>query len=311
MTELFGFALLRPWWLLGLPLALTVVFVAVRRAGGVGDWRRAVDPHLLDALARRGAVVAGKGRGAVVAAFACALIAIALVGPAVERRQETAFRNLDTVVIALDLSRSVAESPQFRDAKIAALAAAQAAGSRQVAVIAFAGDAYLVSPPTTDRKGLETTLFSLDGETVPDFGSAPARALGLARKTLKDAGVVGGDVVLITDGGGIDEGVRGEARGLAADGHALSAIFVTPKTATGRPPGPADSGRPELEALAKIGGGVSGDIDHLEDINVQLNRATAERLGPGAFASLAWLDLGRWLLFAAAAPMLLLFRRGG
>ncbi len=311
MIEIGGYALLRPWWLLGLPVALAALFVAVRRAGGVGDWRRAVDAHLLDALARRGAVVAGKGSGAIVAAAAAFLIALALVGPAAERSDANAFRNLDTAIIALDLSKSVAESPEFRDAKIAAMGAAEAAGSRQVAVIAYAGDAYLVSAPTNDRRGLETTLFALDGQTVPDIGSAPARAIGLARQTLRDASVVRGDVVLVTDGGGIDEGARGEARALAAEGHALSTIHVTPKTPTGQPPGPAASGRPELDALAAIGGGASGDVNDPAPVYKQLSSATAERLGPSSYASLAWYDLGRWLLFAAAAPVLLLFRRGG
>lgn len=311
MIELFGLALLRPWWLLGLPFAFAVAFMAVRRSGGVGDWRRAVEAHLLDAIARRGGVVAGKGRGALVAAVVAGLIAIALVGPAVERSDAASFRNLDTMIVAFDLSRSVAESPQFRDAKLAALAAAEAAGTRQVAVIAYAGDAYLVSPPTTDRKGLETTLFALDGQTVPDAGSAPARALGLARQTLKDTGVVGGDVVLISDGGGIDDGARGETRGLVADGQALHALFVTPKTATGAPPGPRLSGRPELEALASIGGGVSATTEQPDAVNQRVSRNVAERLGPGAFSSLIWYDFGRWLLALAAAPALLLFRRGG
>lgn len=311
MIELFGLALLRPWWLLGLPLAAAVAFAAVRQAGGLGDWRRAVDAHLLDALARRGAVVAGKGRGALVAAITASLIALALLGPASERSDASGFRNLDTVILALDLSRSVAESPEFRDAKIAALAAAEAAGTRQVAVIAFAGDAYLVAPPTTDRKGLETTLFALDGQTVPDLGSAPARALGLARKTLKDSGAVGCDVVLISDGGGIDDGARGEASGLAADGHALHALYVTPKTVTGAPPGPKQSGRPELDALATLGGGVSAPVGEPQAVEERLARRPAERLGPGAYASLVWFDYGRWLLVLAAFPALLLFRRGG
>lgn len=311
MIETLGLAILRPWWLIGLPVAIMVAFVAVRRSGGVGDWRRAVDPHLLDAIARRGGVVAGKGRGAITAAAAAALIAIALLGPAQERSDASTFRNLDTVIIALDLSRSVAESPQFRDAKIAALAAAQAAGTRQVAVIAFAGDAYLVAPPTNDPKGLETTLSALDGQTVPDFGSAPARALGLARKTLKDAGAVGGDVVLITDGGGIDDGARGEARGLASDGAALHTLFVEPKTATDAPPGPKLSGRPELEVLASLGGGASGTVDEHLPVDERLASRPADRLGAGAYASLVWYDYGRWLLALAVVPALLLFRRGG
>lgn len=311
MTELLGLTLLRPWWLLGLPLAIAVAFVAVRRSGGVGDWRRAVDGHLLDAIARRGGVVAGKGRGALVAALCAGLIALALVGPAAEKSDASGFRNLDTMMIVMDLSRSVAESPEFPDAKVAALTAAEAAGSRQVAIIAYAGDAYLVAPPTTDRKGLETTLYALDGQTVPDAGSAPARALGLARKTLKEAGVVGGDVVLISDGGGIDDGARGEARGLKSDGQALQTIYVTPKTATDAPPGPKLAGKPELEALAEIGGGASSTVANTDAVAERVGRNVAERLGPGAFSSLVWRDYGRWLLAFAAIPALLMFRRGG
>ncbi|WP_020178643.1 VWA domain-containing protein [Methylopila sp. M107] len=311
MIEFLGLTLLRPWWLLGLPVAVAAAFMAVRRSGGVGDWRRAVDAHLLEAIARRGGVVAGKGRGAIVAAAAAGLVAIALIGPAAERTDASAFRNLDTMIIALDLSRSVAESPEFRDAKLAAMAAAEAAGTRQVAIVAFAGDAYLVSPPTTDRKGLETTLFALDGQTVPDAGSAPARALGLARKTLKDSGVVGGDVVLITDGGGIDDGAMGEARGLVSDGQSVSTLYVAPKTATGAPPGQKVTGRPELEALASVGGGVSAGVETPEAVNEKLSRNVAERLGPGAFSSLIWYDYGRWLLGFAMIPALFLFRRGG
>lgn len=311
MIELLGLTLLRPWWLLGLPAAALVALAAVRRIGGVGDWRRAVDAHLLDAIAKRGGVVAGEGQGALVAAVVCGLVALALVGPAVERTDTASFRNLDTVVVALDLSRSVAESPQFRDAKLAALSAAEAAGTRQVAVIAFAGDAYLVAPPTTDQKGLETTLFAIDGQTVPDLGSAPARALGLARQTLKEAGAVAGDVVLISDGAGVDEGVRDEARALAADGHALHALYVAPKHATGAPPGPAPSGKPELEVLASLGGGASATVAETSAVDERLSRRAAERLGPGAYASLIWYDFGRWLLALAVAPALLLFRRGG
>jgi Ca-activated chloride channel family protein len=309
IIEYAGFALLRPFWLLGLALAVAVALAAIRGAGGVGDWRRAVDAHLLDAMARRGGLVAGRGRGALAAALAVGALSLALAGPAIEVSRSETFRNLDMTVIAIDLSRSIAEGPQLQDLKIEALALAQAAGSRQIGVIAYAGDAYLVTPPTADRDGLETTLFALDGETTPEPGSAPSRALALARKTLRDAGAVGGDVVLMSDGGGIDQGTRGEAQGLAAEGRTLHTLFVMPSAAASSDP--KSPGRPELEALAQLGGGATGAIGNAERIHSALLGRTAQRLGQGAFSSLAWYDFGRWLLLAAAVPMLLLFRRGG
>lgn len=300
-------ALLRPWWLLAVPAAATLAFVAARRSGGLGDWRKAVDPHLFEALTRRGAMVTGKGRSGLIAAIAAAVIALALVGPAIERPGAQTFRNLDAVVIAFDLSRSVADSPQFRDAKIAAYAAAEAAGSRQVSIVVYAGDAYLANPPTSDRRALETTIYSLGPDVVPDPGSAPTTALALAHRTLKAAGVLGGDVVLVSDGGGINQGAEAEARSLAADGHALSTLYVEPAAKAPKPEGAP--GQPQLDGLAAIGGGTAATVAAPDALFARLANDTASRLGAGAFASLVWLDLGRALLLLACAPMLLMFRR--
>ncbi|GLK80936.1 VWA domain-containing protein [Methylopila turkensis] len=307
MIDLGAFALLRPWWLLALPFAIALAFVAVRRAGEAGEWRRAVDPHLFAALARRGALVAGRGRSALLAALAAGAIALALTGPAVERAGAGSFRNLDAVVIAMDLSRSVADSPRFRDAKIAAYAAAEAAGSRQIAIVVYAGDAYLANPPTTDHKAIETMIFSLDGETVPDVGSAPTTALALARETLRKAGVVGGDVVLVSDGGGLNQGAEAEARALAFEGHAVSTLYVPPTPLA--PTKPDAPGRAELGLIASLGGGEAADIERPDAVVSALSRSAAERLGPGPFSSIVWFDLGRALLLLACAPALLLFRR--
>ena len=42
--------LLRPWWLLALPVVALVAWRAVFRAAPLGDWPRAVEPHLLASL---------------------------------------------------------------------------------------------------------------------------------------------------------------------------------------------------------------------------------------------------------------------
>jgi Ca-activated chloride channel family protein len=43
--------LLRPWWLLALPLAALLHHRQRRRIEGLGGWRAAVDPRLMAALA--------------------------------------------------------------------------------------------------------------------------------------------------------------------------------------------------------------------------------------------------------------------
>ncbi|ACA15903.1 von Willebrand factor type A [Methylobacterium sp. 4-46] len=300
--------LLRPWWLLALPLLGLLAWRAAFRAAPLGDWVRAIEPRLLAGLTARGAVLPGRRRAGQAALLAtAALLALALAGPAVQRGDAAGFRNLDATILVMDLSRSVAEGGRLDEVRGVAQSLAEAAGTRQVALVVYAGDAYLAATPTTDREALGTILFALDGATVPDRGSRPARGLALARRTLAEMGAVGADVVLVSDGGGVDEAARREASGLSGDGHRLHALFVpTPAL----PPEAPRPDRPALDRLAAAGGGVAADLDAPAPVLGAVGETAARHLADGGLAVLAWQDLGRWLLLGALAPALLLFRRG-
>ncbi|TNC11381.1 VWA domain-containing protein [Methylobacterium terricola] len=305
MTE--AFTLLRPWWLLALPVLGLLAWRAAHRSAPLGDWVRAVEPHLMAALRARGAVRPGRSGGQWLLVLAGALLALGLAGPAVERRDTAGFRNLDATILALDLSRSVAEGGRLGEARSLAQGLAEAAGTKAVAVIAYAGDAYLAATPTTDRDSLGTILFALDGTTVPDRGSHPARALALARRTLAEGAIVTGDVVLVTDGGGLDEAASREAAALRSDGHRLHTILVPAGTAL-----PPDAARPDgtgLARLATLGGGAAGSLDAPAAVVAAVSESVARHLAEGGYAVLAWQDLGRFLAGLALVPVLLLFRR--
>lgn len=305
--SLDSLALLRPWWLVALlPLAL-LVLRATWRAAPLGDWRRAVDPALMRLMERRGAVLGGRRQANLAAAVMAGLIALALTGPAIERQDVATFRNLDATVIVLDLSRSVTEGGSLKEVRQTAQAVAEAAGTRSVALVVYAGDAYLAMSPTTDRDSLGTTLFALDADTVPDRGSHPERGLALARRVLAEADVVAADVVLITDGDGLGEAARREARAIAERGWNLQGLFV-PATRP-LPPGAPRPDRAALDGLVRAGGGVAADLDAPAAVLDAVGASTAQHLAAGGYTVLAFADLGRWLLLLAALPALLLFRR--
>lgn len=307
MSGLDAFALLRPWWLAALPLVALLALRAAWRSAPLGDWAKAIDPALMAMLARRGAVLGGRRQANLVAAVTAGLIALALAGPAFERLDATAFRNLDATVIVLDVSRSVADGGAFKDARQIAQAAAEAAGTRSVAVIVYAGDAYLAIPPTTDRDALGATLFAIDADTVPDRGTHPERGLAMARRTLEEAGVIAGDVVLITDGDGIGEAALREASALRAKGWALSAVFVP--TSKSLPAGAPKPDRASLDRLVSAGGGIAGDLGEPGALLDRLGASTAQHLAAGGYSVLAFLEVGRWLILLALLPALVLFRR--
>ena len=295
MSLLDTLAVLRPWWLAAIPLVVALALRAAWRSAPLGDWAKAVDPGLMALLARRGAVLGGRRQANLAAALAAGLIAVALTGPAVERPDATTFRNLDATVVVVDLSRSVAEG------------IAQAAGTRSVAVVVYAGDAYLAIPPTTDRDALASTLFALDGDTVPDRGTHPERGLALARRTLSEAGVIAGDVVLVTDGDGIGEAATREAAAIRAKGWVLSGVFVP--AGPGLPAGSPKPDRAALERLVATGGGRLADLDAPGPVLDRVGASTAQHLAAGGYTVLAFADLGRWLILLALLPALALFRR--
>ncbi|SMF51860.1 Ca-activated chloride channel family protein [Tistlia consotensis] len=306
MIELGGIALLRPAWLLALPAVALLALLSARRAGLLGGWDRAVDPALMAALRRLGRVVPGRGGHDWLPAVAAALIALALSGPARETRDAPAFRNLDGIVLVLDLSRSVAESGYLPEALAAARLVAERSGARPLALVVYAGDAYLASAFTTDAEALGTTIAVLDGATVPDAGSRPDRALALAGRTLRQADIVAGDVVLVTDGGGLDEAARQEVGKIVAAGGRVSTLFV--------PPAPDPAGGPlpdrrQLDALAALGEGLGGSVDHPLELAEALGGEQASRIAQNDLSALFWRDWGRYLLLAALLPALALFRR--
>lgn len=307
MIEVFGLVLLRPQWLLLLPVIALLGYFWAPRGTALAAWDRAIDPALLAALQRLGRVIPGSGRQDWFLVATAAAIVIALVGPAREVREGRTFRNLDGLVIVMDLSRSVAEGGQLTETLAATRLVAQQAGTRPVALVVYGGDAYLASAFTTDLRALGTTIAVLDGETVPDPGSRPERGLEVARRSLSDAGIVAGDVVLITDGGGLGDAAFREADAIAARSSRLSVLFV-PSSA-----GPPDAAPPErglAEALARAGNGEAADILNPAAIVELIDQDWSSRLGIGDYSTLVWRDYGRFLLILALLPALALFRRG-
>lgn len=306
MIEWGGVILLRPQWLLALPVVAFLALWSLRRATRLSGWDRAIDPPLLAALHRLGRVLPETPHSGMVPALLAGIIAISLVGPAREVSDASTFHNVDGLVLAMDLSRSVAEGGRLPQARAAARLLVERAGSRPVGLIVFAGDAYLASPLTTDSRALGASIAMLDGDTVPDPGSRPERALALARRVLADSRIIAGDVVLISDGGGTEDAVR-EAASLAAAGARISTMYVEPlATPAGVPPTP---GPALLDKVAGAGGGPTGDVLDPVRLVDRIGPPSAARLARSDLALLLWTDYGRYLLVLALLPALGLFRR--
>lgn len=197
------FHFLRPWWLLGLlPLALLIYFW-IRRTREQTAWSTAISQPLLEVLLdNKSVATAGRLRATL---WLGALIAtIGLAGPAWEKLPQPVEQKNDALVIVLDLSLSMFAqdlSPSRLDkARQKIVDALRFREEGSTGLVAYAGDGHAVVPITDDRHTIENLLNALSPAMMPVLGSRPATGLELAQELFRNAGLVEGRILVLTDG---------------------------------------------------------------------------------------------------------------
>lgn len=316
----------RPLWLLAIPAWLGLVALVRRTARFDSAWERVCDPRLVPYVVE-GRAAPRSGLYQVLAALAGVLALLALAGPAWRELPQPVYRGESAVVIALDVSRSMnaADIQPSRLArarhKIRDLLERRRDG--QTALVAYAGDAFAVTPLTDDTRTIGALLASLEPDIMPTRGSRPDRALERAAELLRQAGALRGQVLLITDSAGsaaLDEAVDD----LRDAGYTLSVIGMgTPEGA----PIPGEDGfvtdasgeivvarldEPALAALAERGGGAYARY-RLDDGDLRQalpsGRGSAGVEQNGGLRTDLWREEGPWLLLVVIILVLPLFRR--
>ncbi len=141
---------------------------------------------------------------------AAVLTAIAVAGPRFGTAREVIRTRGGDVVLAMDASLSMLaddERPSRLERMKQEVRRFRAASpGDRVALIAFAGRAYVLSPLTADDGALELFLDNLDPSIVGQPGTALAPAINGALDLLAAAqGGAGRAVILLTDGEGFDD----------------------------------------------------------------------------------------------------------
>lgn len=307
MIDLGPFAILRPLWILAIPVLLALAYLAAKRADGFAAWREIIDPALIPVLTRLGHVSLGaRDWRPWIMAVAGILMAMGLAGPAKRNQGAPVFRNLDAIMILMDLSPSMLQGGSLDDAQASVARLLDRSGTRPVALSVFAGETFLVSVPTEEPQQLKTSLGVIDIDTMPITGSRPGRALEQARATLADAAAQNSDVIIVTDGGGIGPDAIYQAETLAQEGVRLSAVFV----AHNAPPyGIAPDNEQRLRDLIKTGTGIVVDAHDL----ATLERLLTERKNLGAEEkarrTILFDDFGPWIFLLGLVVLLPIYRQ--
>lgn len=318
------FHFLTPLWFLALvPLGLLVW--AAARAGSVSNaWRRVIDPRLLAVLSVGGKNGPRHWWPLALLATGWLIAVLALANPTFERQPVPAFRTDAARVVALDLSRSMLAddlTPTRLDRARYKLAdILRRSGDGQVGLVAFAGDAFAVSPLTDDAETILGMVDALSPEIMPVQGSRPDLAIGRGMDLLQQAGAQHGEVILLTDDAGGQPALQA-AEALRAAGHGLAVIGVgtaegaaVPGVTSSRGDVIARLDTPALRALARTGGGAYAALSAGDaDLNRVLRDPAAMARGLQQAESMqteVWKELGPWLVLALLPFGALAFRRG-
>ena len=197
------FHFLRPEWFIALiPLMLLVILIRKTTAKQSG-WQSVIPSHLYQYM------VIGKNElGAKppmwMLAFVWIISVTALAGPTWERLPQPVYQLKMGHVIVIDMSLSMRATDMTPDrltrAKYKAIDLVNAIGEGEMGLVAYAGDAFVISPLTEDAGNITTLLPSLSPEIMPVPGSDPLLGIESAAELLTNAGYNSGMIYWITDG---------------------------------------------------------------------------------------------------------------
>ncbi|WP_454668983.1 vWA domain-containing protein [Achromobacter kerstersii] len=324
-VDLSAFHFLRPWWLLAVPLALLLLWLGRAQGGRVG-WGSTIAPALLPYLI----VNAPGSRGPRPIHAVAALLmlgGIAAAGPTWQQDLPPFLDNQAPLIVAVDLSPSMdaADVPPSRlqaaKHKLHDLLARRAGA--KTGLIAYAGSAHLVLPPTDDPSLVDLFIQSLSTELIAAPGKDAAGAINVAASVLKST-QAGGTVLLVTDGADTSQLPQVEQLAKAADFQILVLAAGASdggvlRDARGQPRMDKD-GKPVLGTFDAVAikqladaaraplGSLTLNDDDLDWVTLHAQRHFQDVQNAGL--AVHWKDVGYWLCWPLAILALLCLRRG-
>lgn len=325
MSELALLHFIRPWWLLLLPLAVILPWLWRRTRRPSGDWTRACDPHLLRWLSVSQADGRSRGGGRWLAGAAVLISILALAGPSWQKLPGSSFSARDARMIVLDLSRSMLAQDlrpnRLTRARFRLADQLEMTQEGQVGLVSYAGDAYIVSPLTSDMNTIANLLPALQPDIIPVAGSRADRALEMAASLLGRAGLSHGEILLVTDSADSADAAR--ARDLKNDGIITSVLAVGTVEGSPIPSGGgfvsdrsgnvviARLDRASLQAVAEAGGGRYMELGPgVAETSLWLEQDGSEFARREEALGERWQDAGPWFVLLLLPLALLGFRRG-
>ncbi|WP_299593102.1 VWA domain-containing protein [uncultured Microbulbifer sp.] len=324
-TELFHF--LRPAFLWLILPAAVACWALARIVFAGGGLQKLIDPDLLPHLLMRGGEKRPWLFTLIFALLTTAIIALA--GPTWRKLPTPVYSNQDALVILLDLSPSMMATDltpnRMTRARLKVLDILKQRKDGLTALVAYAGEAHIVTPLTDDTATIANLVPSLSPRIMPVPGSNIEMAVEEGLRLIKDGANGSGRLLAVTDGI-----AKAATSTIKSDVNSTDATLSILAVGSGEgSPIPKNTGsgfitddggsiiianfdRQELARLAKSTGGHFSQItvDDSDIARVLPDNTTPEQAELTEREFDQWYEEGPWLVLLLLPFTLLLFRKG-
>ncbi len=201
-TNMADFHFIRPLWLLAIIVLVIMIYMLKKLRIKYSGWQQLLPAHLAKVLVQGNSKA--KSSSLTLPFLIGLLSIIAMAGPTWQKLPQPVYQVAQGSVLIMDMSYSMYATDvapnRLTRARYKAIDLLDSINEGEVGLIAYAGDAFSISPLTDDTNNIKLLLPSLSPELMPALGSNPISALALANEMLVNAGHNSGDIYWFTDG---------------------------------------------------------------------------------------------------------------
>ncbi|MBA6350040.1 VWA domain-containing protein [Colwellia sp. BRX8-9] len=322
------FHFIRPWWLLAIIALIFALKLLKKYRLSQSGWQQLLPKHLASVLVDK---QDSRQKLSLTLPFIIGLLAIvALAGPTWKKLPQPVYQIARGSVLIMDMSYSMYATDiapnRLTRSRYKAIDLLEQLNEGEIGLIAYAGDAFTISPLTADINNIKLLLPSLSPELMPELGSNPLAALTLAHDMLVNAGHSKGDIYWFTDG--IDNyDIQDITDWSRSNNHRLNILgigtttgapiklnngelmkdtsgsIIVPKLSISALKGAAKRGSGYYATLANNNSDIEALLRQPSDIEDQQQKESSN-------TGDQWQEAGPYLLFLVLALLLPYFRRG-
>ena len=200
---ILNFHFIRPYWLGFMIPAIVVASIYWVKQSRANQWHALIDKNLLPFLIdnQSGHTLKLPIIGLVIIWI---LGSIAMAGPTWTKQPQPVKESVSALVVLWDLSPSMNAQDitpsRLSRSRLKLIDLLNTRKEGLTGLIAYSGEAHVVTPLTDDTQTIISLLSGLSPEVMPVAGSNPEMAFTQAHQLLKDSNIDKGDILFLTDG---------------------------------------------------------------------------------------------------------------